>query len=182
MKKTVAYSQTTITELMIPSYANFSGKIHGGILLSLMDKVAFACAAKHSGTYCVTVAVEGVEFIQPVEVGELVSLKASVNYVGRTSMIVGIHIDSMNPKTGITKHTNSCYFTMVAKDDEGNTAEVPELELENEEQLKRFVEGMAIKKMSKQKRQLLDEEIEAYSKDNLLEACMNEKCDTTKLV
>ena len=68
------------------------------------------------------------------------------------------------------------------EDEEGNTAEVPELELENEEQLKRFVEGMAIKKMSKQKRQLLDEEIEAYSKDNLLEACMNEKCDTTKLV
>lgn len=181
MKKTVAYSQTTITELMIPSYANFSGKIHGGILLSLMDKVAFACAAKHSGTYCVTVAVEGVEFIQPVEVGELVSLLASVNYVGRTSMIVGIHIDSMNPKTGITKHTNSCYFTMVAKDDEGNKAEVPELDLENQEQLKRFVEGMAIKKISKRKRELLDEEIEAYSKDNLLEACANERCDTSTI-
>ena len=135
-KKAVSFSQTTITELMIPSYANFSGKIHGGILLSLMDKVAFVCAAKHSGTYCVTVAVEGVEFIEPVEVGELVSLLASVNYVGSSSMIVGIHIDSMNPKTGITKHTNSCYFTMVAKDDDGNTKEVPELELENQEQLK----------------------------------------------
>ena len=106
-KKPVSFSQTTITELMIPSYSNFSGKIHGGILLSLMDKVAFVCAAKHSGTYCVTVAVEGVEFIEPVEVGELVSLKASVNYVGNSSMIVGIHIESMNPKTGISKHTNS---------------------------------------------------------------------------
>ena len=120
--------------------------MQGGILRKLMDTAAFTCAAIHSETYCVTDAVEGIEFIQPIEVGELVSLKASVNYVGSTSMIIGVHIDSMNPKTGMTKHTNSCYFRMVAKEDEGNTAEVPELELENEEQLKRFVEGMAIKK------------------------------------
>lgn len=181
-KKPVSFSQTTITELMIPSYSNFSGKIHGGILLSLMDKVAFVCAAKHSGTYCVTVAVEGVEFIEPVEVGELVSLKASVNYVGNSSMIVGIHIESMNPKTGISKHTNSCYFTMVAKDDNGCTTSVPKLELETQEQLKRFVEGMAIKKMSKRKKELLDEEIEKYSKEYLLNQCKDERCDVSKLI
>ena len=75
--KPVAYSKTTITELMIPSYANFGGKIHGGILLSLIDKVAYACASKHAGTYCVTVSIDNVEFLQPVEVGELVSLHAS---------------------------------------------------------------------------------------------------------
>ena len=80
--RTVSYSRTTITELMIPAYANFGGKIHGGVLLSLMDKVAYACASKHAGTYCVTVSVDTVNFLQPVEVGELVSLKASVNYVG----------------------------------------------------------------------------------------------------
>ena len=79
--KPVLASQTTITELMIPSYANFGGKIHGGILLSLMDKVAYACASKHAGAYCVTVSVDRVEFMKPVEVGELVSLHASVNYV-----------------------------------------------------------------------------------------------------
>ena len=77
--KTVKSSQTTITELMIPSYANFGGKIHGGILLSLMDKVAYACASKHAGTYCVTVSVDKVEFLQPVEVGELVSMMASTS-------------------------------------------------------------------------------------------------------
>ena len=77
-------SQTTITELMIPSYANFGGKIHGGILLSLMDKVAYACATKHSQAYCVTVSVDTVNFLQPVEVGDLVSLHASINYVGRS--------------------------------------------------------------------------------------------------
>ena len=85
--KPVFLSQTTITELMIPSYANFGGKIHGGILLSLMDKVAYACASKHAGTYCVTVSVDKVEFLQPVDVGELVAMHASVNYVGRTSLI-----------------------------------------------------------------------------------------------
>ncbi len=174
--KTVSFSETTITELMIPSYANFSGKIHGGILLSLMDKVAFACAAKHSESYCVTVSVEGVEFIQPVEVGELVSLMASINYVGRTSMIVGIHIDSMNPKTGETKHTNTCYFTMVAKDDLGKTKEVPGLIIESHDQLKKFVEGKAIKKMSKSKRELLNKGIEHYSDKNFLENCKGEKC------
>lgn len=68
----VSYSRTTLTELMIPSYANFGGKIHGGILLSLMDKVAYACASKHAANYCVTVSVEGVHFLQPVDVGDLV--------------------------------------------------------------------------------------------------------------
>src|SRR3954462_6627325 len=98
--RNVGFSRTTITELMIPSYANFGGKIHGGILLSLMDKVAYACASKHAGTYCVTVSVDKVEFLQPVEVGELVSLLASVNYVGRTSLIVGIRVESQNVKSG----------------------------------------------------------------------------------
>src|SRR6185436_8497981 len=132
--KPVKVSQTTITELMIPSYANFGGKIHGGILLSLMDKVAYACASKHSGNYCVTVSVDKVEFLQPVEVGELVSLYASVNYVGRTSMIVGIRVEAQNVKLGTIKHTNSSYFTMVAKDENNTPTEVPPLILQNEEE------------------------------------------------
>src|SRR5436190_17872962 len=131
--KTVSSSQTTITELMIPSYANFGGKIHGGILLSLMDKVAYACSSKHAGTYCVTVTVDRVEFLQPVEVGELVSLHASVNYVGHSSMIVGIRVEALNVKTGILKHTNSSFFTMVAKGDDNKPMEVPALILENKE-------------------------------------------------
>ena len=175
--KKVAYSKTTITELMIPSYANFSGKIHGGISLSLMDKVAFACSAKHSGCYCVTVSMEGVEFIQPVEVGELVSLNATVNYVGKSSMIIGIHIDSMNPKTGINKHTNTCYFTMVAKNDNGKVQEVPGLLLETQEEIKKFAEGKAIKKMSRRKRELLNKGIEHYNEKNLLSNCDGERCE-----
>jgi acyl-CoA hydrolase len=146
-----------------------------------MDKVAFACAAKHSGSYCVTVAVEGVEFLQPVEVGELVSLKASVNYVGNSSMIIGIRIDSMNPRTSISKHTNSCFFTMVAKDEDGSPKKVPELILESQQELKRFVEGKILKKLSKEKRQLLDEEVENYDKNSLLKYCKDERCDISKL-
>lgn len=147
LAKPVAYSQTTITELMIPSYANFGGKIHGGILLSLMDKVAYACASKHAGSYCVTVSVDKVEFLQPVEVGELVAMHASVNYVGRTSLIVGIRVEAQNIKTGFIKHTNSSYFTMVAKGDDDKPRQVPELILENREQVKRFIECMRMKEI-----------------------------------
>lgn len=127
---------------MIPAYANFGGRVHGGILLSLMDKVAYACAAKHAGTYCVTVSVDGVNFREPVEVGELVSLMGSVNYVGRTSLVVGIKVVAENIKTGLIKHTNTSYFTMVAKDDAGNPTEVPPLILETEDDARRFLEAM----------------------------------------
>jgi uncharacterized protein (TIGR00369 family) len=145
--KPVRVSQTTITELMIPSYANFGGKIHGGILLSLMDKVAYACASKHAGTYCVTVSVDRVEFLQPVEVGELVSLLASVNWVGKTSLIVGIRVEAHNVKSGNMKHTNSSYFTMVAKGDNDQPALVPALVLENNEDIKRFIEAMSMREI-----------------------------------
>src|SRR6201989_573477 len=105
--KPVRFSETIITELMIPAYSNFGGKIHGGVLLSLMDKVAYVCAAKHAGNYCVTASIDGVDFLQPVEVGDLVSLMASVNYVGNTSLVVGIRVVSENIKTNEFKHTNS---------------------------------------------------------------------------
>lgn len=145
--KPVSYSRTTLTELMIPSYANFGGRVHGGILLSLMDKVAYACAAKHAGQYCVTVSVDGVNFRQPVDVGELVSLMASVNYVGRTSLVVGIKVIAENVKDGIVKHTNTSYFTMVAKDDSDKPIEVPPLLLETPDDIRRFLEAMKRKEL-----------------------------------
>lgn len=144
--KPASFSRVTITELMIPSYANFGGKIHGGILLSLMDKVAYAAASKHSGAYCVTVSVDTVDFLQPVEVGELVSLKASVNYVGNSSMIIGIKVISENVMLGTVKHTNTCYFTMVAKGKDEKPTQVPELILESKTDVRRFVEAIRRKK------------------------------------
>jgi uncharacterized protein (TIGR00369 family) len=139
--KPVRFSETTITELMIPSYSNFGGKIHGGILLSLMDKVAYVCAAKHAGNYCVTASIDTVDFLEPVEVGELVSLLASVNYVGKTSLMVGIKVISENVKTNVVKHTNTSYFTMVAKDDNNKPVQIPGLILENKDQVRRFIES-----------------------------------------
>ena len=145
--KSVRYSQTTLTELMIPSYANFGGKIHGGILLSLMDKVAYACASKHAGNYCVTVSVDNVEFLQPVDVGEMVSMFASVNYVGNSSLVIGIKVIAEDFKIGTVKHTNTSYFTMVAKDENGQVTQVPPLVLENKEEARRFLEAIKRKEL-----------------------------------
>ncbi len=147
--RTVQFSRTKLTELMIPSFANFGGKVHGGLILSLMDKVAYAVASKHAGTYCVTVTVDGVEFLQPVEVGELLTLDAAVHYVGNSSLVVGIKVTSENVKTNEVKHTNNSYFTMVAKGDDGKPSQVPELVLEDITEMRRFAD--AIKRMEVKK-------------------------------
>jgi uncharacterized protein (TIGR00369 family) len=174
--KPVRLSQTTITELMIPSYANFGGKIHGGILLSLMDKVAYACASKHAGTYCVTVTVDRVEFLQPVEVGELVSLHASVNYVGRTSLIVGIRVEALDVRSGILKHTNSSFFTMVAKGDNNEPVEVPALILENKEEVKRFIEAKRIKEIRAKVKEEMDDARSKIHVEEAKELLKNDRC------
>lgn len=172
----VKYSQTTITELMIPSYANFGGKIHGGILLSLMDKVAYACASKHAGTYCVTVSVDQVEFLQPVEVGELVSLHASVNYVGRSSMIIGIRVEALDVKNNTVKHTNSSYFTMVAKGDNDKPTAVPALILETRDDVKRFIEAIRLKDIKKSLKDQMDDARSHIEVERAAELLKNERC------
>ncbi len=174
--KSVNFSKTTITELMIPSFANFSGKVHGGTLLSLMDKVAYVCAAKHSGAYCVTVSVDGVEFRQPVEVGELVSLAASVNYVGNSSMIIGIRVESLKPKTGEVKHTNSCYFTMVAKNEDGTLQTVPPLILESDIDLRRFYDAKQLKAKRREIDVILHEEGLKTSNKEMIESIHDDRC------
>lgn len=174
--KPVRLSQTTITELMIPSYANFGGKIHGGIILSLMDKVAYACSSIHAGTYCVTVSVERVEFLQPVEVGELVSLHASVNYVGKTSMIVGIRVEALNVKTAVVKHTNSSYFTMVAKGDDDKPTEVPALVLQKEEEVRRFIECLRMKEIRIKVKEEMNDAKSSIEVANAAEIVKNERC------
>ena len=169
--KTVASSRTSIAELMQPSHSNFGGKIHGGYMLNLMDQIAFACASKHSKHYCVTASVDTVNFLQPIEIGEIVTLKASINYVGNTSMVVGIRVEAENIKTGMIKHCNSSYFTMVAKDDSGKSAQVPGLILNSEEEVKRFLKAI---KRNKTKR---NRHIEFNSQDFVLENYMNELAD-----
>ncbi len=132
-------SRVTLSQLMLPSHSNFSGKIHGGYLLSLMDQIAFACGSKFCGRYCVTASVDRVDFLNPIEVGELVTLKASVIFVGNSSMVVGIRVEAQNIQTGKVKHCNSSYFTMIAKDEQGNNVRVPRLILTSKEEVLRFV-------------------------------------------
>ncbi len=156
--KPASKSRTTIAELMVPAYANFGGKIHGGILLGLMDKVAYACATRHAQAYCVTVSADNVEFRKPVEVGELVSLHASVNYVGKTSLMVGIHIDAEQITTGELRHTNTCYFTMVAKDKSNRPTMVPELLLETRDDVRRYLEAIKRRELKQRYQVELDNE------------------------
>jgi uncharacterized protein (TIGR00369 family) len=164
--KTVASSHISISELMLPSHTNFSGKIHGGYILSLLDQVAFACGSKFSGNYCVTASVDTVNFLKPIEVGELVTMKASVNYVGKTSMIVGIRVEAENIQTGTIKHCNSSYFTMVAKDNDGKSMSVPGLILSNLDDVRRFCN--CLKQIALKKERDLHEERFDYSSEESL--------------
>ncbi|WAC56186.1 acyl-CoA thioesterase [Gordonia sp. SL306] len=124
--------------LMTPDMANFAGNVHGGTLLKLLDQVAYACASRYSRRYAVTLSVDRVIFREPIRVGEVLTLTASVNYTGRTSMEVGIRVDTEDVHTGQRRHTNSCYFTMVATDDNGRPHEVPQLIPRTEVQKRRF--------------------------------------------
>jgi uncharacterized protein (TIGR00369 family) len=149
MFKTIEESQVTMTQLMLPSHSNFSGKIHGGFILGLMDQIAFACASKHSRNYCVTASVNKVDFLNPIEVGELITLKASVNFTGRTSMVIGVRVESENIQTGTKRHCNSSYFTMVAKDEKGNNVEVPGLILNTKDSIRRYARSIERQEQAK---------------------------------
>lgn len=140
--KEVTASQVSISELMLPTHSNFNGKIHGGYILSLLDQIAFACASKHSGVYCVTASVDTVDFLNPIEIGELVTMKASINYVGRSSMVIGIRVEAENIQTGAVKHCNSSHFTMVAKDEFNNSVPVPGLILRTDDDIRRFAKSI----------------------------------------
>lgn len=131
----------TITEIMTPEKVNFAGNIHGGYILKLIDETAYACAARYSGHYVVTLSVDGVLFKQPIYVGELVTCYATVNYVGRSSMEVGIKIIAENLTTRQKRHTNSCYVTMVAVNKNLKPIEIQPLTINNELEQRRFEEA-----------------------------------------
>jgi acyl-CoA hydrolase len=131
-------NELTMSILMTPDYANFTGNVHGGDLLKMLDQVAYACASRYSGAYVVTLSVDQVIFREPIHVGELVTFLASVNYVGKTSMEIGIRVQAENIQERTVRHTNSCYFTMVAVDKEGHPTTVPPLDIKNNLQACRF--------------------------------------------
>lgn len=137
----------------------------------LMDQIAFASASKFSGMYCVTASVDTVDFLNPIEVGEIVTMKASVNYVGHSSMIVGIRVSSENIRTGKVKHCNSSYFTMVAKDDSGKNAKVPRLILSSHDEVRRFYN--ALKRINLKKEKNLHAETFDHTTTEALEGLKN---------
>jgi acyl-CoA hydrolase len=114
----------SMTVLMTPDMSNFSGNVHGGILLKYLDQVAYTCASRYARSYAVTLSVDRVVFREPIHVGELVTLQASVNYTGRTSMEIGIRVTTQELVRRLVRHTNNCYFTMVAVGDDRRPVEV----------------------------------------------------------
>lgn len=126
-----------VSQLMRPQHGNFAGNVHGGVLLGLMDEAAYLCASQYAESYCVTVAVDHVEFRSPVRVGDMVTMKAAVNAVGESSMEVGISVEAKDPQNPESvRRTNRSYFTMVARGEAGAKVRVPELVCETAEDRK----------------------------------------------
>src|SRR5213593_2955131 len=117
-------SEAMIAELMMPQHANIMGNVFGGVLLAMVDRVAAVAAIRHARRPAVTVSVDKVDFREPIRVGELVTAMAQVNFTGRTSMEVGVKVIAENVLTGERRHTNSCYITYVALDENGRPTEV----------------------------------------------------------
>ncbi|WP_299592745.1 acyl-CoA thioesterase [uncultured Microbulbifer sp.] len=139
--------QLSMSVLMTPDMANFTGKVHGGELLSYLDKVAYACASRYAGRYVVTLSVDRVMFRQAINVGELVTFLASINYTGNTSLEVGIKVITEDFHKRVVRHTNSCYFTMVALDDDGKPAKVPPFKPNTLVEKQRFEAAMLRRKL-----------------------------------
>jgi acyl-CoA hydrolase len=132
------HKSLAMTVLMTPDMANFSGYVHGGATLRLLDQVAYACASRYSGRYVVTVSVDQVVFREPTHVGELMTLLASVNYTGKSSMEIGIRVVVEEIRTQKQRHVMTCYFTMVAVDDNRKPVSVPQLRVETETEIRRW--------------------------------------------
>jgi acyl-CoA hydrolase len=142
--------ELTMTVLMTPDMANFSGNVHGGTLLKLLDQVAYACASRYAASYVVTMSVDQVVFRQPVHVGELVTFLACVNHVGTSSMEVGIKVLAENIRTQEVRHVNSCFFTMVAVDEQGRKATVPPLQVSTDDQRRRNDQAVLRRQLRKE--------------------------------
>lgn len=130
-----------MTRLMTPDMANFSGKVHGGAILKLLDEAAYSCAARYCNTYVVTASLDQVVFRESITVGDLVTFKCNVNYVGRTSMEIGIRVEAQNLTSKTKYHAISCYFTMVSVDEKGVAQAAPTLQLDSDTEKKLFQAG-----------------------------------------
>jgi acyl-CoA hydrolase len=151
MRKVIEHDRSLeMTVLMTPDMVNFSGKVHGGAILKILDQVAYGCASRYCRYYVVTLSADQVFFRHPIYVGELVTFLASVNYTGKTSMEIGIKVVSENTRTRVRNHVLSSYFTMVAVDENSKAIEIPLIKIESEKQKKRFDAALERKKLREQ--------------------------------
>ena len=136
--RSVAESQHETSEIMMPHHANNLGHVFGGVILSMMDRAAAVAAIRHARTTCVTASSDRVDVREPVRLGDLVIMKSSVNFVGKTSMEIGVRVESEEITSGNRRHTNSCYLTFVAVDQNGRPVPIPGLRPETDDQRRRY--------------------------------------------
>ena len=136
--KTISASRISIAQLMLPEHANTHGNVHGGWIMKLVDEAGALACMRHAQHRVVTVAIDQMTFQQPIQIGDLIILKAEVSYVGRTSLEAEVRVLAENPITGEQVHTNTAYLVYVALDEEGNAVEVPALIAESPEEKERL--------------------------------------------
>ena len=134
----VSDSQAEMSDMMMPEHANILGHVFGGVILSMMDKCAAIAAFRHARNNVVTVSIDRVDFREPIHVGDLVIMRSSVNFVGRTSMEVGLRVEAEDLVSGKRRHTNSCYLTFVAIDRNGRPVEIPGVIPESPQEERRY--------------------------------------------
>ena len=140
-KKTVKNTHVIMHELILPNDTNLLGNVLGGRVMHLMDMCAAMSAYKHARTAVVTASLDRLDFLAPAKMGEIMILKSSVNYTGKSSMEVGVRIESENPKTGHIYHTSSAYLTFVSLNENGKPKRVDNINPENDNEIRRFNEG-----------------------------------------
>jgi len=161
LTKTVRESQHETSELMMPEHSNNMGHVFGGVILAMMDKCAAISAFRHSRAGVVTVSIDRVDFREPIHLGDLVVMKSSVNFVGKTSMEVGVRVEAEDLLTGVRRHTNSCYLTFVAVDRNGRPIEVADIRPETDDEKRRNAAAQ-----ERRRRRLEERELEAQRKTN----------------
>ena len=139
--KRIKDSQVIINHFMLPQHTNPMGNIHGGVIMKLVDETGGLCAMRHAQCRVVTVAIDSMTFHSPIQVGNMVTLKASLNWVGRSSMEVGVQVTAENPLTDECTHTNTAFLVYVALDEDGRPIRVRPLILETDEERRRWAEA-----------------------------------------
>ncbi|MEM7348874.1 MAG: acyl-CoA thioesterase [Chloroflexota bacterium] len=139
--KRISDSEVELNQLMLPQHANPLGNVHGGVIMKLVDEAAGLCAVRHARKPVVTIAIDSMTFHSPVHLGNLLTLKARINWIGHTSVEIGVRVVAEDPLTGIQTHTNSAYLVFVALDEQGKPTSIPPVTLETEDEHRRWREG-----------------------------------------